>query len=149
MVHLLSKLQDSVEDPNCQLSTVHRTSLHAIVAGILYLLGKISSVETLKDHVLEVVERRREMAPVLLPDSLFQRREGEEEEEEEGMDGAVGRGEYPSHVSEELLFQLRERGLDRQSPDPATEFRRGIEKGRERESEGERGREGERERESM
>lgn len=119
MVHLLSKLQDTAQDSNSQLSTVHRTSLHAIIAGILYLLGKISTISALGDHVQEIVEKRRENAPMLLPDGLFRR-------EREELDGAVGRQSYPNHVEDELLFHLRERGLDRQSPDPGMDFRKGT-----------------------
>ena len=58
----------------------------------------------------EIVERRREIAPSLLPEGLFQQGEGDEE-----------RGDIPSSVGEDLLFQLRERGLVGQSPDPALE----------------------------
>ena len=115
MVHLLSKLQDSAVDSASQLSAIHRVSLHAITAGILHLLSQISTVSALTEHVLEVVERRRETAPLLLlllPDQLFAA------EREEGADGAEGRGDIPTHVGEDLLFHLRERGLVRQSPEP-------------------------------
>lgn len=118
MVHLLCKIQDSAQDSTVQLSTAHRVSLHAITAGLLYLLSHISSVPALGDHVEEIVERRRELAPTLLPDHLFRGKEKEEgEEEEEGADGAEGR-DLLTHVAEDLLFQLRERGLVRQSPEP-------------------------------
>ena len=113
MVHLLSKLQDSAVDSASQLSATHRVSLHAITAGILHLLSQISTVSALTEHVLEVVERRRETAPLLLlPDQLFAA------EREEGANGAEGRGDIPTHVGEDLLFHLRERGLVRQSPEP-------------------------------
>ena len=112
MVHLLSKLQDSAVDSASQLSTTHRVSLHAITAGILHLLCHISTVPALTEHVLEVVQRRSETAPLLLPDQLFTA------EREEGADGAEGRGDIPTRVGEDLLFHLRERGLVRQSPEP-------------------------------
>ena len=117
MVHLLCKIQDSTQDSTVQLSTAHRVSLHAITAGLLYLLSHISSVPALGDHVEEIIERRRELAPMLLPDHLFRGKEKEEGEEGEGADGAEGR-DLPTHVAEDLLFQLRERGLVRQSPEP-------------------------------
>jgi hypothetical protein len=109
MVHLLSKLQDSAVDSASQLSTTHRVSLHAITAGILHLLCHISTVPALTEHVLEVVQRRSETAPLLLPDQFFTA---------ERADGAEGRGDIPTRVGEDLLFHLRERGLVRQSPEP-------------------------------
>ena len=69
----------------------------------------------------EVVERRRETVPMLLPDGLFPRQHEElgREGGEEGADVATAREGYPGVVGEEMLFQLRESGFDRQSPDPA------------------------------
>lgn len=126
MIHFLSKVQDAAQDSTTQLSTVHRASLHAITAGILYMLGKISSTPALIEHVEEIIEYRREVAPVLLPDGLFPQSKGRRGGSEvEITDGAAG-VTYPSKVGEELLFQLRERGLvDRQSPEPAVDTRRG------------------------
>ena len=119
MVHFLSKLQDITQDPAAQLSSLHRAALHAITAGLLYLLGKISPTTLLSEHVREVVERRREIAPALLPDTLFARQgEGREEEGEDG--GSMMAEGIPSKVADDLLFHLKERGFDRQSPEPAT-----------------------------
>ena len=127
MVHLLSKLQDCAQDSTAQLSTTHRVSLHAVIAGILQLLTHISTVASLGEHVMEVVERRREVAPMLLPDQLFAGARGADEEEARGAEGrgadeeeargAEGRG-LPTQVGEDLLFHLRERGFVRQSPEP-------------------------------
>ena len=124
MVHLLSKFQDRAQDPTTQISSTHRTSLHALTAGILYLISKVTTTQALSDHVQEVIERRREFSPMLLPDGLF-REIGEGGGEGEGVDGAAGRGDHPGRVGEELLFQLRERGFVRASPEPALDTRRG------------------------
>ena len=122
MIHFLSKVQDAAQDSNTQLSSVHRASLHAVIAGILYMLSKISPTPALNEHVEEMIELRREVAPALLPDGVFSHGEGGR-----GRDTADSAGgiTYPSKVGEELLFQLRERGLDRQSPEPAADTRRG------------------------
>lgn len=116
MIHLVNKLQDTALDTTSQISSRHRVVLHGISAGILSLLSHISSLTTLRDHVAEVVERRREKAPSLLPDTLFKERGGEGREEEE-----EGQEEYPD-ISEDLMFQLRELGLVRQSPEPAVDL---------------------------
>ena len=114
MVHLLNNFQDSAHDPAAQLSTLHRVSLHTITAGILHLLTNISSVTALREHVAEVIERRREAAPMLLPDGFFAGTPGEE-----GEEGGVARGDLPTRVDEDLLFRLREKGLVRPSPEPS------------------------------
>ena len=125
MVHFLSKLQDIAQDPAAQLSSLHRAALHTITAGLLYLLGKISPTTVLSEHVREVVERRREIAPALLPDTLFARQgDGREGEGEDG--GMMMTEGIPNKVADDLLFHLKERGLDRQSPEPAAaDARRG------------------------
>lgn len=125
MIHFLSKVQDAAQDSATQLSSVHRASLHAVIAGILYMLSKISHTPALSEHVEEMIELRRETAPVLLPDGVFS--QDGRERGAEITDGAGGIT-YPSKVGEELLFQLRERGLDRQSPEPAVDTRRGEER---------------------
>ena len=118
MIHFLSKLQDLAQDSSTALSPRHRAALHAIVAGLLFLLAKISPTASLDEHVTDVVERRREIAPTLLPDGLFA-------PEMEGADGVLSPGAGATELADQLLFHLRERGLDRQSPEPM-ENRRGI-----------------------
>lgn len=120
MIHFLSKLQDLAQDSSATLSPQHRVALHAIVAGLLFLLAKISPTSMLDEHVTDVVERRREIAPSLLPDALFA-------QDVEGADGVLTPEVSAMELPDQLLFHLRERGLDRQSPEPA-ENRRGRER---------------------
>ena len=65
----------------------------------------MTSNQVLKDHVLEVVERRKNSAPDLLPDSLF------------APEVADGPGTNLTALDPELLFQLKERGLLEPPPD--------------------------------
>ncbi len=104
VLQLLSQLQDAAQSPGAtagtgSLSRLQRLSLHAVVAGVMYLLAKMTSRRELRDHVLEVVARRHDSAPHLLPDSLFAALPTD------GVDGEEG------GVGPELLFQLRERGI--------------------------------------
>ena len=121
MVHFLSKLQDAAQDSSIVPLPQRRLALHAIVAGVLYLLSKISSTSTLSEHVVEVVERRRTVAASLLPDTLF----GSETEGSDGLAAKKAEEASPAEFSDSLMFELKVKGLDRQSPEPA-ESRRGI-----------------------
>ena len=105
MVRYLSRLQDLAQTSSSELSTRHCLALHATTAGVLYLVSKMTSNQVLKDHVLEVVERRKNSAPDLLPDSLF------------APEVADGPGTNLTALDPELLFQLKERGLLEPPPD--------------------------------
>lgn len=132
MIHFLSKIQDAAQDSSTQLSSVHRASLHAVIAGILHLLSKISPTPALSEHVEEMIKLRREVSPALLPDGVFSQVEGGRRGDKVEITDGAGGISYPSKVGDELLFQLRERGLDRQSPEPAADTRRGKEDNKER-----------------
>ena len=106
MMTYLSRMQDLAVEGD-SLSLHHRTALHAIVAGILHLVAQVSANTALQDHINEVVGLRREMAPHLLPASVF------------GDQLEAGRNET---VEQQLLFQLKEENLLRKSPEPKKGF---------------------------
>ena len=105
MVYYLSQLQDLAQEHSAGLSARHRIVLHVTAAGILYLIAKMTSNQPLQDHILEVVNRRQNSAPELLPDSFFA---------SEGLDGPETSLE---NLDSKLLFQLKERGLLEPPPD--------------------------------
>lgn len=100
MVGFLSKLQDLATKEDSQLNPQQRRAIHAIVAGMLYLVAQISTNPILKDNVRVVILRRRETAVGLLPDGLF--RGGVYGSLEEGaVGGDLG-------LNSELLFVLKD-----------------------------------------
>lgn len=108
MTHFLSKLQDmALGDP--ALSSQHCVAIHSIVAGILYLLAKMTSNQVLREHVFKVVAKRQENAPSLLPDSLF------------ATETSDGPAVDPPGLDPELLFSLQQEGI----LDDSHEHRRG------------------------
>ena len=99
MVNYLSQLQDLAQAHSVDMSTRHRIVLHVTAAGILYLIAKMTSNQALQDHILEVINRRQNSAPELLPDFFFA---------QEVSDGPEANLE---NLDPKLLFQLKERGL--------------------------------------
>ena len=87
------------------LTPTHRYLLHSYVAGILYLLGIISEKDSLEIHVSEVLEERRQVTPILLPDTILREWEDPVTEEVGVVDEGV------------CLFQLKEKGLLQQTPE--------------------------------
>ena len=89
------------------------------IAGVLYLAARISRNDALKSHVDDVIAKRREKAPSLLPDSFFK--------SVEDMDGVeVGVATEESEAlqvladNEALLFKTSEVELNRLSPAPSS-----------------------------
>ena len=111
MVQYLSGLQDLAQT-STKLTAQHRLALHAVIAGVLYLIAKISAHQQLQDHVLEVVAKRQSSAPHLLPEALFGG--------SEGADGPVPAD--LSGIDTELLFHLTEKGIIQQLPEPKHGF---------------------------
>lgn len=103
MVQYLCQLQDLAQ--TTKLEPRHRLALHVTVAGILYLIAKMTSNNTLHDHVVEVIGHRQSSAPYLLPDSLFAA-------ETEPTEPTV------EDINPELLFQMKDRGILQLSPEP-------------------------------
>ena len=99
MVCYLSQLQDLAQAYSVDMSTRHRIVLHVTAAGILYLIAKMTSNQALQDHILEVINRRQNSAPELLPDSFFA------PEVSDGPETSL------ENLDPKLLFQLKERGL--------------------------------------
>ena len=109
MVQYLQQLQELAVG-NRDLSYRHRVALHATIAGILYLVAMMTSNQQLQEHILEVVIRRRDSAPSLLPDSFFK---------SVVSDGPDVKVEIDLNAIEpELLFQLKEKGILQQLPEP-------------------------------
>ncbi len=124
LVEFLSQLQDAAQStaPTAgarSLSGQQCLIIHAIVAGVMYLLAKMSSNQQLQEHVLEVVAKRRDSAPHLLPESLF-KRPTRLLSTEEGVDGRGERREEEEEgtVDTDHLFQLRERGIVQAAAEP-------------------------------
>ena len=103
------------------LSTDHRVMLHAVVAGILYLVAKITTSLALEEHILTVVALRRSSAPHLLPDTVFAT------DRPDGRGGGGGEGEEGKEDLSQLepgwLFRLKEEGLLR---DMSPELKKGF-----------------------
>ena len=121
MLLYLSKLQDlAVKEKG--YPSHHRIALHTTVAGILYLVAKVSTNEILKEHVAEIISKRKEMAPILLPDSLF----AFKEEADTGLVGGVVSREEEEDVlgdvagsDSQFLFDLQNEGILKRSPGPS------------------------------
>ena len=114
MVLYLNKLQKLAVESDLPLS--HCNALHAVVAGILYLISKISSSIGLQEHILQIIAVRRASAAYLLPDSLFgpeDKSDGVEKDEVKLADKA-------------FLFVLDEDELLRMSPEPRKTFGKKI-----------------------
>ena len=120
MLLYLNKLQDLAVKER-QYPSHHRVALHATVAGILYLVSNVSTNEILKEHVAEIISRRKAMALVLLPDSLFA---FTEEANAEHVRGVVSREEEEEVLGEvagsdsQCLFDLQSEGILK-SPGPS------------------------------
>lgn len=71
MVLYLNMLQKLAIQSDITLPVCHRNALHAIVAGILYLISKISSATGLQEHIVKILALRKASAVHLLPDGLF------------------------------------------------------------------------------
>lgn len=110
MVLFLNKLQKLAVQSDLSLPVFHRNALHAIVAGILYLISKISSATGLQEHIFQILALRRQSAVYLLPDGLFS--SGDK------PDGVV----KPNLVDKTMLFILDEDELLRRSPEPKKGF---------------------------
>lgn len=111
MVQYLNWLQSLAGTSDVAITAYYRSALHAIVAGVLYMISKISSATSLQEHVLQVIEVRKTSAPHLLPNALFTF--------EERPDGI----EVSSHpVEKKLLFILNQQELLKSSPEPRKGF---------------------------
>lgn len=77
MVLYLNMLQKLAVQSDLTLPVFHRNALHAIVAGILYLISKISSATDLQEHVIKILALRKASAVHLLPDGLFASKESD------------------------------------------------------------------------
>lgn len=71
MVAYLNWVQDQATRSDSSFTVGHRSALHAIIAGILYLISKISQASGLQEHILQVLQVRRVSAPYLMPARLF------------------------------------------------------------------------------
>ena len=108
MAHFLSKLQDMALTDS-SLSSRHRIAIHSIIAGVLYLLANMTFNQVLRDHVFEVIAKRQQVSPSLLPDSLF------------STEGSDGPEMDLANLDPELLFLLQQEGI----LDDSNEQRRG------------------------
>ena len=114
MVLYLNRLQALAVGNDSSLSIQHRTALHAIVAGVLYLISKIASASGLKGHILQVLTTRRAVAPQLLPDKFFAY-------SKDGTDG--GRESDSIALDKDMLFILDEEELLKKSPERKKGFK--------------------------
>ena len=112
MVQYLSWLQNLAGASDLAVTAFHRSALHAIIAGVLYLISKISSAVTLQDHILQVLEIRRSSAPHLLPGGIFS--------SEEKLDDVEAIQALA--VDKKMLFILNQDELLRKSPEPRKGF---------------------------
>ncbi len=112
MVQYLSWLQNFAGASDLPVSARHRCALHAIIAGVLYLISKISSAITLQEHIVQVIEMRRSSAPHLLPGWLFSC-----EEKPDDVDTV-----QECAVDKKMLFILNQEELLRKSPEPRKGF---------------------------
>lgn len=111
MVVYLNWLQTQAIADDSAFTIEHRNALHAIVAGILYLVSKITPAIGIQEHILQVLKIRKTTSPHLLPARLFA--------SEDKSDGA------PTDiltVDKAALFILDEEGLLRKSPEPRKPF---------------------------
>lgn len=119
MLLYLSRVQD-LAVKEVSYPPRHRLALHVTVAGILNLLAKVSANEILKEHIADVISKREERTPILLPDSLFPpaeeavtgRASGTFPKEEE-IDDAL---KEVTEKGSQLLFQFQLEGFLKTSP---------------------------------
>ncbi|XP_033644947.1 protein EFR3 homolog B-like isoform X2 [Asterias rubens] len=67
LVKLALALQDHACDPTSKIPTSHQYAIHAIVAQYLNLIGQLTAIPSLCQHVWQVIESRRKSTPHLLP----------------------------------------------------------------------------------
>lgn len=113
MILYLNWLQTLAVGSDSLLGVQLCNALHAIVAGVLYLISKISLTPGLNEHVSHILTKRREHAPHLLPEGLFTY-----EERADGTEDSVGM----SMVNRSMLFTLNEEDLMKKSPEPRKGF---------------------------
>lgn len=107
MIQYLNRLQTLAVQSD--LPVFHRNALHAMVAGILYLISKISSSTGFQEHILQVLALRKISAVHLLPDGLFALE----------YDGIEHPSVKSNAANETMLFILDE---DRRSPEQKKVF---------------------------
>ncbi|XP_022089730.1 protein EFR3 homolog B-like isoform X2 [Acanthaster planci] len=91
LVKLALALQDHTCEPNAKLPLSHLYAIHAIVAQYLNLIGQLTAIPSLCQHISQVIEERRKSAPFLLPPINV-------EDKVAGMS--------PSSLAPELLFHV-------------------------------------------
>lgn len=111
VVQYLSWLQYFAVESDFSSSANHCCTLHAIIAGVLYMITKISSALTLQEHITHVLEMRRSFAPYLLPGKVFSL-----EEKPNGVE------RIQANVDKKMLFILNQEELLRTSPEPRKGF---------------------------
>lgn len=105
---LATEIQDLAQShPN--ISASHRFLLHSFTAGILHLAAVISETDTMGVHVNEVLEKRRQLMPCLLPDTTI-----DKWAESTVKDNSTD--EMKDNI-QQCLFQMKEKGLIQQNPE--------------------------------
>lgn len=114
LVLCLNQLQLLALGSVARLSAGLCTALHAIIAGLLYLMSRIALAPALQEHIEQVLERRKVSAPYLLPAAVFA-------SENRDDDSTSNSSSSSLEVDKSLLFTL-DGELLRKSPEPKRSF---------------------------
>ena len=110
MVVYLNWVQTQAIRSDAALSVHHCNALHAVVAGVMYLITMISPTSGLQENTSQVLAVRKTSAPHLLPSELS-----------DSKDGEVKSLMHPYIVDKTMLFVLDEEELLK-SPEPKKTF---------------------------
>ncbi|CAH8655578.1 unnamed protein product [Schistosoma margrebowiei] len=73
LFRLILALQTKIIDENTYMPLTHRCALHALLASTITLLVQLINLQSLSEHIYTVIQRRRDIAPWLLPSVAFNR----------------------------------------------------------------------------
>ena len=108
LVLFLNQLQSLAVKKPATMGDKVCVALHGIVAGLLYLVSKVTTAPALQEHIEQVLMQRKTSAPFLLPSVVLG--------SQDGLDGTAGADACSMDVQEHFLFSLDE-GLLRTSPE--------------------------------
>ncbi|KAK4474488.1 hypothetical protein MN116_001638 [Schistosoma mekongi] len=73
LFRLILAVQTKIIDENTYMPLTHRCALHALLASAITLLVQLINFKSLSEHIYSVIQRRRDVAPWLLPSVAFNR----------------------------------------------------------------------------
>ncbi|RTG90006.1 protein EFR3 [Schistosoma bovis] len=73
LFRLILAVQTKIIDENTYMPLTHRCALHALLASTITLLVQLINLQSLSEHIYTVIQRRRDIAPWLLPSVAFNR----------------------------------------------------------------------------